>query len=80
MKQKYISSAGLDEAETSLKYSPSEAENVTGTECIPMVSADSGEGEGYVMHNLAAAAGAEKKEGTPDLHESRPSFLPPHSS
>ena len=78
MDQKYVSSPGLDEAETSLKQPPREAEGMTGGEYVPMMSADSGKGMGFMMQNLAT--GEDKKEGSPDLFESRPSISPPHSS
>ena len=59
VRQKAINSPGLEEAETSFELG-----------CIPMVSADDGKGESYILQNLAS--GNEEKEDSPDLHGARP--------
>ena len=63
MRQKAINSPGLEEAETSF-----ENQHVLG--CVSMVFADSGEGEGYILENIATEV--EAKDGSPDLHGARP--------
>ena len=63
VRQKAINSPGLEEAETSF-------ENQQELSCIPMVSADDGKGESYILQNLAT--GNEEKERSSDLHGPRP--------
>ncbi len=63
VRQKAISSPGLEEAETSF-------ENQQELGCIPMVSADVGKGESYILQNVATEN--EEKDGSSDLHGPRP--------
>ena len=63
MHQKEISSPGLQEAETSL-------DNQHQLGYVSMAFTDGGEGEGYILQNLAT--GNEEKEDSPDLHGARP--------
>ncbi len=66
MHQKAISSPGLEEAETTF-------ENQQELGCIPIVSADDGKGESNILQN--PATGNEGKEGSSDLHGTRPSIF-----
>jgi len=61
--QKEICSPGLEEAETSF-------ENQQELGCVSMVFADNGEGEGYILQNVATEI--EAQDSSPDLHGPRP--------
>lgn len=64
--QKVTSYGGHGEAETSMKMPHMEAdvdESLKAGEYVPMFSAGSGDGEGYVMQNLAIGEG--EKEAYP---------------
>ena len=63
MRQEEISSPGLQEAETSLN-------NQHPLGYVSMAFTDGGEGEGYMLQNLAT--GNEEKEDSSDLHGPRP--------
>ena len=62
-----LPSVGIDgEAETSMKMPPMEPdveESAKGGDSVPMFSAHSGDGEGYIMQNLATGEG--EKESSP---------------
>ena len=63
MHRKEISSPGLQEAETCL-------DNQHQLGYVSMAFTDGGEGEDYILQNLAS--GNEEKEDSPDLHGARP--------